>query len=292
MMRTLAITVIGATMCAGLLAQQNPQTTFRARVDRVRVDAMVVDKGKPVSGLGAADFDVRDNGRTVGELEVTPTNEGISVAIALDLGQSARDEGVDELLDACQALANALESRDRAWIVTFTSSFALKAGPTNDAEAIRRVLAAAEPGSGSAVWDATFGAVSLTSAFPGRSLVLLFTDGVDRGGWLNQDKALDVLRRSDVVVNGIRPAGVLYGFNALESAAKATGGIVVYAERGAKLEQQFVDLLAQFRAGYILSFAPPAGEAKNGWHNLDVRLKNRKGTVRARDGYFEPSVPR
>ena len=287
-MRPLAIAAICVTMCAGLLAQQSPQTTFRTRVDRVRVDAMVVEKGKPVTGLGGADFDVRDNGRAVSELEVTPTNDGISVAIALDLGESARDEGVDELIEACQSLANALESRDRVWIVTFTSVFALKAGPTNDAETIRRVLSAAEPGSGSAVWDATFGAVSLTSSVPGRSLVLLFTDGVDRGSWLNQDKALEVLRRSDVVVNGIRPAGVLYGFNALESAAKATGGLVVYAERGAKLEQQFVDLLAQFRAGYILSFAPPPGEAKNGWHNLDVRLRNRKGTVRARDGYFEP----
>ena len=287
-MRPLAIAAICVTMCAGLLAQQSPQTTFRTRVDRVRVDAMVVEKGKPVTGLGGADFDVRDNGRAVSELEVTPTNDGISVAIALDLGESARDEGVDELIEACQSLANALESRDRAWIVTFTSVFALKAGPTNDVETIRRVLSAAEPGSGSAVWDATFGAVSLTSSVPGRSLVLLFTDGVDRGSWLNQDKALEVLRRSDVVVNGIRPAGVLYGFNALESAAKATGGLVVYAERGAKLEQQFVDLLAQFRAGYILSFAPPPGEAKNGWHNLDVRLRNRKGTVRARDGYFEP----
>jgi len=287
-MRPLAIAAICVTMCAGLLAQQSPQTTFRTRVDRVRVDAMVVEKGKPVTGLGGADFDVRDNGRAVSELEVTPTNDGISVAIALDLGESARDEGVDELIEACQSLANALESRDRAWIVTFTSVFALKAGPTNDVETIRRVLSAAEPGSGSAVWDATFGAVSLTSSVPGRSLVLLFTDGVDRGSWLNQGKALEVLRRSDVVVNGIRPAGVLYGFNALESAAKATGGLVVYAERGAKLEQQFVDLLAQFRAGYILSFAPPPGEAKNGWHNLDVRLRNRKGTVRARDGYFEP----
>jgi len=287
-MRPLAIAAICVTMCAGLLAQQSPQTTFRTRVDRVRVDAMVVEKGKPVTGLGGADFDVRDNGRAVSELEVTPTNDGISVAIALDLGESARDEGVDELIEACQSLANALESRDRAWIVTFTSVFALKAGPTNDVETIRRVLSAAEPGSGSAVWDATFGAVSLTSSVPGRSLVLLFTDGVDRGSWLNQDKALEVLRRSDVVVNGIRPAGVLYGFNALESAAKATGGLVVYAERGAKLEQQFVDLLAQFRAGYILSFAPPPGEAKNGWHNLEVRLRNRKGTVRARDGYFEP----
>jgi VWFA-related protein len=288
MMRALAIAAIGVTMCAGLLAQQNPQTTFRTRVDRVRVDAMVVDKGKPVPGLGAADFEVRDNGRPVRDLEVTPTNEGISVAIALDLGGSAREEGVDELIDACQSLANALETRDRAWIVTFTSIFALKAGPTNDAEAIRGVLSAAEAGTGSAVWDAMFGAVSLTSTFQGRSLVLLFTDGRDRGSWLEQDKALDVLRRSDVVVNGIRPAGVLYGFNALESAAKATGGIVVYAERGAKLEQQFVDLLAQFRVGYVLSYAPPAGEAKKGWHDVGVRLKNRKGTVRAREGYFEP----
>jgi VWFA-related protein len=287
-MKALAAASIAVTMLSGILTGQQPQTTFRARVDRVRIDAMVVEKGRPVTGLAAADFDVRDNGRAVTDLEVTPTNDGISVAIGLDLGRSARREGVEELILAAQALASALEGRDRAWIVTFTSTFALKAGPTNDAEAIRRVLVEAEPGNGSALWDAMFGAVSLSSTYRGRALVVMFTDGVERAGWMNEEKALEVLRRSDVVVSGIRPAGVLYGFNALESAAKATGGVVIYAERGVKLDQQFVDLLAQFRIGYVLSYPPPAGETKNGWHRLDVRLKKGKGTVRAREGYFEP----
>ena len=66
-MKTLATAAVAVTMLSGILTGQQPQTTFRARVDRVRIDAMVVEKGRPVTGLTAADFDVRDNGRAVNE---------------------------------------------------------------------------------------------------------------------------------------------------------------------------------------------------------------------------------
>src|SRR5579871_1919417 len=42
----------------------DPQTTFRSRIDSVQVDVQVSDKqGNPVTGLTAADFDVRESGK-------------------------------------------------------------------------------------------------------------------------------------------------------------------------------------------------------------------------------------
>jgi VWFA-related protein len=283
------LAVMSGLVAVTTLAAQNqtPQTVFRSRVDKVRVDALVTDRGRPIAGLTAADFELKDNGKVVTDVEVTPTTGSVGVAIALGLGGSARREGPKELVEACHALARALEPGDRAWLVTFGQSFALKVGPVADAAPIRQVLEKIQPQYGSAMWDAMFGAVSLAATHPGRSLVLLFTDGVDRNSWLKEERAVEVLRRADVVVSGVRPAGVLYGFNALEAAARTTGGVVFYAERGRKLDAQFVDLLSVFRQGYVLSYTPPSA-SKDGWHEIDVKLKNRKATVRARQGYYEP----
>ena len=44
-----------------LVAWQQP--TFRTRTELVRVDTLVTRAGVPVTGLTAADFDVRDQGR-------------------------------------------------------------------------------------------------------------------------------------------------------------------------------------------------------------------------------------
>ena len=288
MTRALVIAPLAFVVGVMSLAAQRQTPQFRSGVERVRVDALVADRGRPILGLTVADFEVKDNGAIVRDLEVTPTSASVGVVIALSLGASAREAGLKELIAACQALAGALEPNDRAWIVTFSSTFALKAGPVTDPGVIRKVLTDAQPGSSSVMRDALFGSVSLAAAHPGRSLVLLFTDGVDRGSWLRGERALDVLRRSDVVVSGIRPAGVLFGFNALEALAKASGGGVIYAERGAKLQQQFVNLLREFRIGYVLSYAPPVQPAENGWHEIDVKLKGRRGNVRAREGYYEP----
>ena len=280
-------------------AQQ--QAPFRTTVARVRIDAVVTDRGRPIAGLTAADFEVKDNGRIVTGVEVEPVDEPVGVAIALDLGRSAREDGLKELVAACEALVRALEPRDHAWLLTFASTFALKAGPTNDPFLLARVLDDVKMADGSAMWDALFGAVSLAAGRPGRALVLLLTDGADPGGngsragstrtldasWLTEQKSVDVLRRADVVVSGIRPPGVLYGFNALEAAANASGGRVLYAQRGVKLDAQFVELLTEFRTGYVISY-PPVASTRDGWHEVGVKLKGRRGTVRAREGYYEP----
>jgi hypothetical protein len=41
----------------------------------------------------------------------------------------------------------------------------------------------------------------------------------------------------------------------------------------------------EIKSRYPLTFCPK-GAAEEGWHRLEVKLKNRKGEVRARRGYY------
>ena len=47
----------------------------------------------------------------------------------------------------------------------------------------------------------------------------------------------------------------------------------------------FVSVLEEFRHRYLLSFSP-GGVSTDGWHRLEVRVKRRGVTVKARPGYL------
>jgi hypothetical protein len=47
----------------------------------------------------------------------------------------------------------------------------------------------------------------------------------------------------------------------------------------------FLAALEEFRHRYLVSYTPQ-GVAKGGWHKVEVRVKRRGATVRARPGYL------
>ena len=50
------------------------------------------------------------------------------------------------------------------------------------------------------------------------------------------------------------------------------------------LRPSFVRALEEFRGRYLLSYSPK-GVPASGWHRLDVRIKDRRATVKSRAGY-------
>lgn len=281
--------LVALCLASGVVAASVQQLVFRAEVGQVRLDALAYDRGKPLAGLTAADFEVRDNGVLVTDLSITHTADTVSVAVALDLSQSIAEDYLDEMLEASEALVEALQPGDTAWLLTFANHLELRAGPVSNRERLREALTGLRPGGGTSLYDAMFGAIALAGNRTARSLTLVFSDGVDSTSWAREDRLLEAIRRSDVVFSVIRPRHAADGLLPLERAAQASGGVVLKTERGARLESQFVDLLNEFRRGYVLSYSARSIPARaNGWHDVEVKLKGRKGQVRVRPGYFEP----
>ena len=59
----------------------------------------------------------------------------------------------------------------------------------------------------------------------------------------------------------------------------------MYASSEGALGRTFLDVLAEFRQRYVLSYEP-SGVPQTGWHTIDVKLKGRAGDIRARRGYY------
>ena len=108
MMRAL---VLGLVLAAG------GQQLFRSGVDAVVIPASVRNGNKPVTGLTAADFELRDNG-VVQELQnVSAEKIPIDVTLLLDLSSSVDGPMLRRLKAAVDDTASLLRSDDRIRLV-------------------------------------------------------------------------------------------------------------------------------------------------------------------------------
>ena len=267
------------------------QPSFSARTESVRVDVLVTDGGRIVQGLSAADFEIRDEGVAQTVDLVTFQQLPIHVILALDLSYSVSGERLRDLRNASHALLDALARDDRASLLTFNHAVSRRSTPTSDVGPLRTVLDALEPEGvdspgGTALADATYAALVSGEKEGGRSLALVFSDGVDTGSWLSSSRVLDVARRTGVVVYGVSVRGS--GGSFLGDLTEVTGGSAVEAESTRNLRAVFIRVLEEFRSRYLVSFSPK-GVAKAGWHRLDVRIKGRRVNVKARPGYMAAS---
>ena len=73
----------------------------------------------------------------------------------------------------------------------------------------------------------------------------------------------------------------------VREAAELTGGRVFDVNDERELEEVFTSIRRDMDTRYLLSFVPKGVEG-TGWHELDVRLRDRPGEVTARRGYLRP----
>src|SRR4051812_36826587 len=186
--------------CAGG-AQQS--ASFSAKVEAVRVDVLVTDNGQPVRGLGAADFELSDNGVPQRVDLVSFDEIPLNVILALDMSDSVAGERLAQLRGAGAGLLAALKKNDQAALVAFSHAVQLGSALTSNLDAVREALAAASATGMTAVIDGTYAGVMVGESDAGRGLLIVFSDGVDTSSWLRADAVLDAARRADVVVYAV-----------------------------------------------------------------------------------------
>lgn len=275
-----------ANQAAGI--GQRP-AVFKSQVDLVRVDALVTRDGRPVAGLTAADFELRDEGVVQTIVDASLEQVPLDVLFVLDRSGSITEANAGSLRDAAVGLLAGLTSMDRAGLLTFNARVHLAQPLTADTTRLRARLAEIQGEGPTALHDAVYTALRLREPAANRGALVVFTDGVDNVSWLSSDEVLSAARQSDVIVHVVvvtHPGAEVSPADnrLLKDLARDTGGRVWNADWGPKLEEAFRAVLDDLRSRYVLTYYP-SGVPETGWHRIEVRL-SRGGKVTARAGYF------
>ena len=144
-----------------------------------------------------------------------------------------------------------------------------------------------------------FRSALLRQTDPGRRhLIVALSDGFDTVSLQDGNDVRDLARAASAVLHVVlrrvsNVPAVSRGWvpyrgpgntDALKEAAEVTGGRFRTASDQGPLTDAFKTALDEFRTGYVLWYTP-TGVAVDGWHTIQVRVKQPRFAVRARNGY-------
>lgn len=273
---------------------------FRTSTEAVRVSVLVSDGRRPIANLQADDFDLRDNGIPQKLTAITSPEAALDVTLILDASGSLAGFPLEQLKAAALDVVTGLQSGDRIGLVAFADTVRTLVSPTSDVQSVRSAIQAVDSGGNTALLDALYAAFRFQDKAVNHPVLFLLSDGRDNRSWLSGEQVLRVASESEGVLYAVtvdlpmpQKAGddlvelvrTKTGRGLLRSLATATGGRLVTEDGSRGLTAALIELLDEARSRYVLMYTPQ-GVSREGWHQLDVRLRNRRGRVTARPGYM------
>jgi len=254
----------------------------------VRLDVLVTEHGKPVAGLKADEFEVRDQGVLQRVSLAIALDAPANAVLVLDTSDSTSGSKLHTLVAASRAFVDRLHAADRAALITFSHAVTPRVPLTADFGRITKALDAITPHGETSALDAIYVGLLTAQTYSGRSLVVVCTDGRDTASWLTEDEVLAGAKRASAVIYALA-AERARGWSVLQDLAAATGGHAVDVASSNDLSGEFQKILDDFRSRYILTFVP-TGVPQAGFHRLDVKVRRDGLTVKARPGYIGKSL--
>ena len=289
------------------LPQEPTRPLFRVSTEVVQIDVFVGKDGKAIPGLGREAFSLYDDGEERDITLVDVATVPLDVTIVLDTSASVAGTKLRNLQSGVHAFIDGLEGKDRAALISFSQHVSLGAGLTSDRAELHDAVDAVSPFGATAWHDALFAGLKTVEGATHRPIVLLFSDGEDTYSFLLDEQLLPLVEHSDAVLYAITPVERRPGPGTASSAGreqwlsfqeqrsrrtkllrtltKASGGRLIETESVDRLQQIFVELLAEMKTRYLLTFEPPH-PIRQGWHDIKVKVNVRGADVHARRGYF------
>jgi Ca-activated chloride channel homolog len=279
--------------------EQESLPVFRSSIDLVRVSAFVRDrKGRFVTDLQKHDFEIFENGRPRAIADFRHELATLSVALLFDASGSM-EAHMPAAREAATHVLSWLKADDEAAVFTFDTRLEEVRGFTSGDLQLPAKLSAMKPFGATSLHDAIARTADKVAARESlRRAVIVFTDGQDTASRLTANEVSGIASAIDVPVYivGVVPSidnpqddlsattverSALT--NGLSNLAYWTGGdtfIVSSIVERSTTARRIVD---ELRQQYLIAFE---ANAQAGWHPLQVRMRTKDLTVRARSGYY------
>ena len=280
-----------------------PITTLKVGTRLVAVSAIVRDKaGQPITGLTRNDFLLKQDGKPQ-PISYFSQGSGLPLTLALmvDTSGSQRAFIRDEISAGGVFFRTMMKQpEDRAVLVQFDSSIVQLAKITSSVPTLEHALAyLSQPhddiggfggrgGGGTLLYDAVCAVahIELSNQLGRRAMVIL-TDGGDNGSQFSEKKAIEEAQRSDIMIYSVYYSNGGGDKGVLDDLSKATGGRVFTVGPMMSLQQIYTAIADDMRLQYEIGYRPPDSRADK-YHKIDLKTKDRKLLVQARQGYFTP----
>jgi VWFA-related protein len=289
---------------------QPPVTTLKVVTGLVAISAVVKSKdGAAATGLTKDDFVLKQDGKEVPIRYFSLGSElPLSFALMVDTSVSQRTFIGDESLASDVFFETMLgRKEDRAMLVQFDTHVLQLKSMTNSANALHLALShlspdASNPG-GTLLYDAVYViAKNVLASETGRKAMVILSDGGDNGSQRSLAEAVEQAQRADVQIYSIlysmardlsgndagRPPTIDPGLGALHKLSESTGGHVFTVSPAMSLREIYAQIEQDLRLQYELGYKPPPDTQPNSYHKLELKAKDKKLTVQARKGFFEP----
>lgn len=266
-----------------------------SEVTSVIVEASVYDKdGRLVSGLGPADFTLREDGEPQQLSFASQQEVPVTFGLLIDSSQSMA-YNMDFVRSAARRLSTYMRPKDRAIIAPFTTGLLPITGPTDDRATMLEAIGSVRNVGGTAILDSLAQLAERMSNVDGRRAVVLVTDGYDENSVWSLKDTLRALNRAQVAVYVVGIGGIagmsLKGQDELKRLAAETGGRAFFPWRLEDLADVSELLAVDVQTRYLLAYTPTNTAPDGRWRSIEITARGGGKVSQTRFGYFGRQPP-
>jgi len=276
-----------------VFAQEDP--VFRSDTRLVVLNATVVDsKGNIVTDLPRSAFKVYENNVEQPLKIFRREDVPISLGVIVDNSGSMRLRR-NKAETASVAMVKASNRLDEVFVVNFNDDAFLDVDFTSDIKKMEEGLTRIDARGGTAMYDAISMSIDHLKAKAKRDkkVLMLITDGADTASKTSLEKLISQAHTTDAVIYSIAllneeiPRESKKAKRALETIAKATGGLCFFPKTLEEVDALALEVAKDIRNQYVIGYTPTVQELDGTFRTIRVVASGpNRPVVRTRSGYY------
>jgi VWFA-related protein len=278
--------VLLLALCGALMAQAGRRPTSGAAGVMVSVVAARINKS--TAPITAKQLSVYDNGTEQAILNFTPDPSPARIVLLVDNSLTIRAD-VEKLEKAAREFAYEIFEGDKLLIVGYDEEAEIVSDWTDDAKSIESSLKLFRKKGQPHLFDAAFAVMeqALSAAAGRKQVIVVISDGLDRGSKTSFERTLSELQRLDITVYAVQAQDRTRGAirrdvpkpkQVIDRLVEGTGGVIFSIDEPGLAAKSICDELRKNR--FVISYLPssaPFGEPRSllvlGDEGIAVRAK-------------------